>query len=133
MIPLDKYPHILHVATLRHAIEIIDSFELDVGGRKSLPRALLVFDEQKHLLGYVRRRDILRGLEPKFLRTMPVHHRKILFDVKVDPDLIEFSSDKFTSVIQSQAEQPVSDVMQPIVSTVDYKDHLAKIIYKIIK
>jgi predicted transcriptional regulator len=31
-----------------------------------------------------------------------------------------------------RAEMPVSEVMQPIVTTVKYDDHLAKIIYKMV-
>ncbi len=132
MIPLDKYPHIPYHFTLRQAVEIIEKAAIECGGKKSLPRALLVFDDQKQLLGIVRRRDILRGLEPKFLRTMPMTHRKQLFDVEVDPDLVDFSTGRIAHAIQEQADHKVSEVMQPIVATVRYDDHLAKIIYKMI-
>lgn len=37
--------------------------EFVIGGRKSLPRVALVFNEAYDLLGMVRRRDNLRGLE----------------------------------------------------------------------
>ena len=67
MIPLEKYPHIPHWFTIRQAVAEMKKSVLEIGGQKSLPRSLLVFDEKYHLLGTVRRRDILRGLEPKFL------------------------------------------------------------------
>jgi predicted transcriptional regulator len=102
------------------------------GERTSLPRALLVFDEGQQLLGIVRRRDILRGLEPKFLRTMPITHRKQLFEVEVDPNLVILSTGKIAKAVQEQAEQKVSEVMQPIVATVKHSDHLTKVIYKMI-
>jgi predicted transcriptional regulator len=132
MIPIDKYPHVLHSLTLRETIEKMESSAIVVGGRMSLPRVVLVFDEEYHPLGIVRRRDILRGLEPKFLRTMAVPHRKKLFDIEVDPNLADFSSGKIAEAIRTQAEQPVSEVMNPIGATVNYDDLLAKIIYKML-
>jgi CBS-domain-containing membrane protein len=132
MIPLEKYPHIPYWFTLRQAVGELEKSTIDHQGRKSLPRALLVFDEKYQLLGIIRRRDLLRGLEPKFLRTMPMPHRKKLFDVEVDPNLVELSSGKIGKAIKEQAEMQVSEVMQPIVSTLDYHDHLAKIVYKLI-
>jgi len=132
MIPLNKYPNIQHTLTLREAVAEMELSVIEVKGQRSLPRALLVFDDNQQLLGIVRRRDILRGLEPKFLKTMPVPHRKQLFNIEADPNLVDLSSGKVGKSMQEQANQPVTEVMQPIVTTVDYEDHLAKIIYKMI-
>lgn len=132
MIPLEKYPHIPFWFTLRQAIAVMVKSELDIDGKKSLPRALLVFDEHYHLLGCIRRRDILRGLEPKFLRTMSRPHRKSLFDVEIDPNLVDLSAGKISSAMSEQAEQSVSEVMTQIEATVSVDDHLAKVIYKMI-
>ena len=132
MIPLECYPHIPHYYTLRQAVDVFKQATIMCGEVTSLPRALLVFDDDQELLGIVRRRDILRGLEPKFLRTMPIPHRKQLFEVEVDPDLVILSSGKIAKAVREQAEQKVSEVMQPIVSTVRHDDHLTKVIYKMI-
>lgn len=132
MIPLEAYPHIPYWYTLQQAVDVIENATVICGERTSLPRALLVFDDDQQLLGIVRRRDILKGLEPKFLRTMPMQHRKQLFDVEVDPDLVDFSSGRIAKAMQEQAEHKVSEVMQPIVATVRHDDHLAKVIYKMI-
>ena len=132
MIPLEKYPHIPYWFTLRQAVAELEKSTIEHQGRKSLPRALLVFDEKYQLLGIVRRRDLLRGLEPKFLRTMPMTHRKQLFDVEVDPNLVDLSTGKIGKAIKEQAEMHVSEVMQPIAATVDVADHLAKIVYKMV-
>ncbi len=132
MISIEKYPHIPYWFELRQAVIEMEKSEIDVGGRKSLPRALLVFDEKYQLLGIVRRRDILRALEPDFLKTMPVPYRKKLFDVEIDPNLTDLSTGRIAKAIQEQASQPVSTIMTPITSTVDVTDHLAKIIYKMI-
>ena len=130
MIPLQDYPHIPYWFTLRQAIAEIQKTSIEVGGRSSLPRALLVFDEKYNLLGTVRRRDILRALEPKFLRTMAMTYRKKLFDVEVDPDLTDLTSGRIAEAMKEQAEQPVSEIMQPIITTVGANDHITKIIYK---
>lgn len=132
MIPLDQYPHIPYWFTIRQAVAAMEKSEIERDDKKSLPRALLVFDEHYHLLGCVRRRDILRGLEPKFLRTMPVAHRKSLFEVDVDPNLADLTSGKISLALQEQADQPVSEIMSPISTMVDVKDNLAKIIYKMV-
>jgi predicted transcriptional regulator len=133
MIPIERYPNLFHTATLRQAVEIMETAELNVHGRKSLPRSLVVFDETFHPLGIVRRRDILRGLEPKFMHSMSLQTRRQLFQIEVDPDLTELSVGRFTDAVREQAEQPVSAVMQPIKATVDHDDRLAKIVYFIIK
>lgn len=132
MIPLEQYPHIPHWFTIRQAIVELEKSELEIGGRRSLPRALLVFDEKYQLLGIVRRRDILRGLEPKFLRTMPVHHRKAMFDVEANEDLLALSEGKFGDALEQQADQPVSDVMQPVAATADFDAPLVNVVFKMI-
>jgi len=133
MIPLDQYPHIPHWFTLRQAIAELRASQIDVQGRKSLPRAVLVFSKAYELLGIVRRRDILRGLEPSFLASDALEYRRRLFGVEADPNLSELTSDKMTRAVREQAERPVSDVMVPITATVAYDDHLLKVIHEMIK
>ena len=132
MIPLDKYPHIPYWFTLRQATAELENSEVEIEGRKSLPRVILIFDEKYSLMGMARRRDILRGLEPEFLVGRSIESRKTLFDVKVDPNLSEHSYDKLLEGIRRQAERKISEVMRPIVATVDYEDHLIKVIYELV-
>ncbi len=133
MIPLDEYPHIPYWFTLRQTIVELENSELEIDGRKSLPRVVLVFDEKYQLMGTARRRDILRGLEPDFLISQPMKDRKNFFGVKVDANLSELSYDKLLDGIRKQAERQVSEVMQPIGATVDYEEHIAKIIYEMVE
>jgi len=132
MIPLDEYPHLPYWFTLRQATAELEKSEVEIDGRKSLPRAVLIFDEKYQLMGIARRRDIMRGLEPEFLMGKPIESRKTMFDVKVDPNLSELSYDKLLDGMRRQAQRPISDVMRPIVATVDFQDHLAKIIYEMV-
>lgn len=130
MIPLEQYPHVPYWFTLRQVVAELEKSELVIDGRVGMARVVLVFDEKYQLMGTVRRRDIMRGLEPEFLSAKPLHYRKKLFDVKVDPNLSELSFDKFMKGIRERAERPVSDVMLPIQATVDYEDHIMKVIYE---
>jgi len=126
MIPVEEYPSVRDNATLREAIVKIEEAQLEVELRKSLPRVLLVFDEIDVLVGTVRRRDIMRGLEPKYLLSKPLEYKKKLFDIDVDPNLAELSYDRVVRGIREQANRPVSDVMLPIVTILDAEDHVMK-------
>jgi CBS-domain-containing membrane protein len=132
MIPIERYPSVRDTATLRQAVAVMESAELDVDGRKSLPRVLLVFDAIEVLVGYARRRDIMMGLEPRFLVVQPLEYRKKLFDVAVDPNLVELSYDRVAQGIREQAGRPVSDVMRPIEAVLQADDHIMKAIYEMV-
>jgi predicted transcriptional regulator len=132
MIPLSKYPHIPYWFTLRQAIVEIENSELEIDGRRSLPRVVLVFDEKYRLLGVVRRRDILRGLEPEFLGAQSHSRGQKAYDVGIDSNLVELSSQKWLADIRRKAERPVSDIMTQIPATVDRNAHLIKIIYEMV-
>ncbi len=132
MIPLDKYPHVLLTCTIREVVALMEESQINIESRTSLPRVVLVFDAANELMGVVRRRDILRALEPDFLSSRPMEYRKKLFDVKVDPNLAELTYDRVLEGIQKRAERPVSDVMLPIAVKVDHADHIVKVIYEMV-
>ena len=149
MIPLEEYPHVSQSCTLREVVELMEKSQLEVDGRRSLPRVVLVFDnnnqlmgircvkfcnqfDNNQLMGTVRRRDILRGLEPKFLSSEPMQYRKKLFDVKVDPNLAEISYEKMLHGILKRSKRLVNEVILPIAATVDYEDHIIKVIYEMV-
>jgi CBS-domain-containing membrane protein len=132
MIPLTQYPAVRDTATLREAVGVLERAQIEVGGRKSLPRVLLVFDAIEVMVGYVRRRDLMRGLEPKFLVVQPLAYRKKLFDIAVDPNLSELPYDRVVTGIREQASRPVSDVMRPVETVVQADDHLMKAVYEMV-
>lgn len=132
MIPVDQYPSVRDNATLREAIATMEGAELEVDLKKSLPRVLLVFDGIDVLVGYVRRRDIMRGLEPNFLASQPLEHRQQMFDVSFDPNLLELSFDRIVKGVRTQAERPVSDVMRPFEAILDADDHVMKAVYEMV-
>ena len=126
MLPLDEYPCILQTLTLRDAISKM-AVQITRKGQLSLPRVALVFDTGfSDLLGLLRRRDIMRGLEPRFLVGGALDYRRKLFDVEIDPNLSELSHDTIIARICKRADRLVSDFMIPIKVTIDYNDHIMK-------
>jgi len=106
--------------------------QLEFRGRRSLPRLLLVFDQNNELVGLVRRRDLLRGLEPKFMRAKPLDYRKRMFDVELDSNLLEMASEKIVDGMKDRSRRSVRSIMITDVVTIDYNDHLLKAIYEMV-
>ena len=132
MIPIGDYPSISPESTLKEAIAEMEQAQLKVDGRTSLPRVLLVMEFTGELVGTVRRRDIMRGLEPKHLVTQPLNYRKKLFDVSIDPNLTELSYESIVKGVREQASQPVRSVMRPIQIALDFSDHIIKGVYEMV-
>jgi len=140
MIPLEDYPWVYIDDTLGHAIQVMEKAHLEVGRRASLPRVLLVFDHDEDLVGIVRRRDIMRGLEPNFLVSQPLEYRVKFFDVGVDPHLSELASDlsreatleRVVRGLREQANRPVGDVLRPIPTSLGPEDQIMKAVYEMV-
>lgn len=127
MIPLDEYPHLPHWFTLRQALAEMAGVQLRVGeGQVASPRNALVFDEAYRLLGLIRRRDIMRGIEPRYLTSEKLHLHFQDISMHPDPGLSELSYDKMVKTIRERSEQKVSEFMQPIVTTLNFDDPLMK-------
>jgi len=130
MIPLEKYPTVREDNSLLQAMRILEKSRLEVAGRRSLPRVLLVIDKNNQLVGFIRRRHILRGMEPDFLVEKPLEYRKKLFDIKTDPNLSELSYDRVFSAVREKAKLRVGSFMKPLDVTIDFNDHVFKAIYE---
>ena len=132
MIPLDKYPYISSWDTLLEAMTKITDAEIEVSGKKSLPRLLLVYDKDLKLAGIVRRRDILRGLEPRFLTEKPLKEREKLFDAEEDPGMAAVDNKRIMKEVMEQSGRPISEVMidHPASAVVNYDDHIFKAVYE---
>ncbi|MBF0430567.1 MAG: CBS domain-containing protein [Fibrobacteria bacterium] len=128
MIPISKYPIVSINDTLLDAVEEMDNIQIDSGGRKALPRVVLVFDHSNELVGVIRRRDIFRGLEPGFLVKHTSSYKRKWFDVHIDPNLSELTGDATFESIKRNSKKKVKEIMLPIAQTIDYDDHITKII-----
>jgi CBS domain-containing protein len=130
MIPIQDYPKVSPRATLRETIVVMEAAQLCVAGRCSLPRVLLVCDDDGHLMGHVRRRDVIRGLEPKFLLSNPLNYSKRWFNVDVDPLLSELSTERVVKEIRERSEHPVTEVMLPMKGSVRAEDPIMVALYE---
>ena len=124
MIPLEDYPHIPYWFTLRQAMAIIREAAIKFEGQFE-PRAVLVFDEKYQLMGILTLRDIITGLEPKFLQETML--------IKMDPSLTVLMGDFCGPKMKEQSQRPVSEVMSPIKVTVNAEDPITKPLYLMIK
>jgi CBS domain-containing protein len=117
MIPLEDYPHIPYWFTLRQAMAIVREASIKFEGSFE-PRAVLVFDEKYQLMGMLTLRDIIRGLEPRFLKDSGL--------IKGDPSLTVLLKDLFGPGLKEASQKQVSEVMSPIRVTVNADDPIAK-------
>ena len=124
MIPLEDYPHIPYWFTLRQAMAIVREAAIKFEGSFE-PRAVLVFDEKYQLMGMLTLRDIIKGLEPRFM------HETAL--VKGDPNLTVLMGDLFGPGMREASQKPVSEVMSPIKVSVQGSDPIAKALFLMIK
>ncbi|MCX5891689.1 MAG: CBS domain-containing protein [Deltaproteobacteria bacterium] len=124
MIPLEDYPHIPYWFSLRQAMAIVREAAIKFEGSFE-PRAVLVFDEKYQLMGILTLRDVIKGLEPRFL------HETAL--VKADPSLTVMIGDLFGPGLKEASQKPVSEVMSPIKVTIQGNDPIVKAIFLMIK
>jgi CBS domain-containing protein len=124
MIPLEDYPHIPYWFTLRQAMAIVREAAIKFEGSFE-PRAVLVFDEKYQLMGILTLRDIIKGLEPRFLKETNL--------VKMDPSLTVLMGDLLGPNLKEASQRPVSEVMSPIQATIDGDAPIVKALYVMIK
>src|SRR4030067_1430279 len=107
MVGIFEYPHIPYWFSIDQAMRIIKvSF---ISAKKyPEPLAILVFDEKYNLLGTLTLRDILRGLEPRFMRT-PTEKAQV---VEEDETALALGWDSlFAKESRELAKKPVGEVM----------------------
>jgi CBS domain-containing protein len=124
MIHLEDYPHIPYWFTLRQAMAMVREASIKFEGQFE-PRAVLVFDEKYQLLGILTLRDIIKGLEPRFLKETSL--------VKTDPNLAVLLGNLSEPQMKSQSQKTVSEVMSPIKVTVNADDPITKTLYLMIQ
>jgi CBS-domain-containing membrane protein len=71
MVPLTDYPHMPYWFSLKQATTMLRLASAEDEHYKRPPRVVLVFDEKYQLMGLLRKRDILRGFEPRYLGPGP--------------------------------------------------------------
>jgi len=106
----------------------MEKTQLEVGGRKSLPRVVLVFDEKYRLMGMVRRRDILRGLGPDAMQETLERIGESDPGLQRDRHPGKSGGQSMLADIRTRSDRPVRDVMTPIRVSLQSTDAIMEII-----
>ena len=119
-----EYPHIPYWFSISQAMRIVKvSF---ISAKKyPEPMAILVFDEKYNLMGTLTLKDILRGLEPRFLK--PSAKAQVPEEDETTLSLIWDSL--FTKESKELAEKAVSEIMSPAKFFVEPDDPITKAAY----
>ncbi len=133
MVPLEAFPHIDRDCSLREALEVLNTAHIEMHGESSLPRILLVFDGQDHMVGLVRRRDILKGLSPRWFFKSDASHPEAVFDIAVDENIVDVLADKAVSRFQDRSERAIDEYVQAINATVNTDDQLIRLVNIMVK
>ncbi len=127
MIDVFEFPHIPYWFSIRQAIGIVKKSLL--GSEKCHhPMAVLVFDEKYNLLGTLSLKDIMRGLEPNFLKPTT----KAQVHAEDESGLSVLWDTLFDKGAKELAERPVSEVMIPAKFFVKPNDPITKAAYLMI-
>lgn len=124
MISISEYPHVPYWVTIREAIRIVKA---SFFGEEKCPEpmAILVFDEKYNLMGTLTLRDILMGLEPRFMKST-----KKAEGIKEDESALALIWDTlFDKSSKDLAEKPVRGIMVPAKYFVEPSDPLTKSAY----
>jgi CBS-domain-containing membrane protein len=128
MVGIFEYPHIPYWFSIDQAMRIIKVSFLSTK-KYPEPLAVLVFDEKYNLLGTLTLKDMLRGLEPKFMRT-PTEKAQVLSEEESELSLIW--NTLFARESKDLAKKPVNEIMVPSKYFVEPDDPITKAAYLMI-
>ncbi len=118
------FPFAPQWCTVKQAIDILQKALPETGGSVH-PIGLLVFDERNNLLGSLGIREILRGLEPRFLS--PSKEAQMPEQSEMELSLIWDTL--FDSQAKDLADHKVSEFMIPVRFFLDPEDPVTKAAY----
>ena len=124
MIGIFEYPHIPYWFSISQAVRIIRASFLSTK-KYPEPMAILVFDEKYNLMGTLTLKDILRGLEPRFLKPST----KAQVPEEDESGLAIIWDTLFAKESKELAEKPVSEIMVPAKYFVEPTDPITKAAY----
>lgn len=132
LVPLEDYPHANESQTLAEAVELLETWQIDFDGRKSMPRVLLVLGDNNELLGMARRRDILRGIEPEFHGELDETHPEAHFKSEIDPNLTDLIPVLDAEKLATKLDRPLREVVREMQGQVDIDDSMMKIVREMV-
>ena len=124
MISIFEYPHVPYWFSISQAVRIVKVSFLSAKKYPD-PMAVLVFDEKYNLMGTITLKDILKGLEPRFLK--PSDKAQVPAEDETGLSLIwDTLFDKSTKDL---GEKPVSEIMASAKYFVEPGDPVTKAAY----
>jgi hypothetical protein len=124
MIGIFEYPHIPYWFSISQAVRIVKVSFLSTK-KYPEPMAILVFDEKYNLMGTLTLKDILKGLEPRFLKPST----KAQVPEEDESGLAIIWDSLFTRESKELAEKAVSEIMSPAKFFVEPDDTITKAAY----
>ena len=125
MVGVFDYPHVPYWFSISQAIKIIRVSFISTK-KYPAPMAILVFDEKYNLMGTVTLKDIMKGLEPRFLnppKDAPFPGEEKETELSLVWDAL------FTKESKELAEKEMSDIMIPARIFVEPDDPITKAAY----
>ncbi|RJR17020.1 MAG: CBS domain-containing protein [Nitrospiraceae bacterium] len=127
MIDVFEFPHIPYWFSIKQAIGITKKALL-TSDKCLHPLIMLVFDEKYNLVGTLTLKDIIGGLEPKYLKATT----KAQVPKEDESGLALLWDTLFDSEAKQAAERPVSEAMAPTKIFLKPDDPLTKAAYLMI-
>lgn len=136
MLPLSEYAVVPESATLKDALRTLKEAQKILPPGYQPPRAVLVVDENREVVGQLDHLGILGALEPRYglLRDMETLSRAGVSEDTVG-SLIEnlaFWQGRLEDVCQRAASIEVKDLMRSVTESVDENEPLAQAVHKIV-
>lgn len=132
MLRLEDYPHARQSQTLADAAALLSNAEIEFHGKTSIPRALLVLDDEGHLVGSIRRRDILRGIAPALHDALGEAHPEAHVEADIDPNLADLIPAQEPAQLAAKLDRPIADVVHELRARVGIDDSLMKIVRELV-
>ena len=123
IITLDRYPHLQDDQTLHDAVEIIRSYTHAPEERLAYSE-MFILGSSHRLVGRVRLRDIIIGIDPRFTGLAKVNK----FEGKKSDvtSLVTLWEDSFFDECSKRRTKKIQDFMSPVQHTVKGSDSLLK-------
>ena len=124
MIGIFEYPHVPYWFTINEAIKIVRASFISAKKYPD-PLAVLIFDEKYNLMGTITLKDILRGMEPRFLKAS----EKAQGLTEDESTLSLIWDTLFDKSAKALADKQVSTIMVPAQYFVEPTDPITKAAY----
>lgn len=127
MLGIFEYPHIPYWFTVEQAIKVVKASFIQTQ-KHTDPITIFVFDERYNLLGTVTMKDILKGIEPLFLK--PPQKAQVPEEEQTGLAIVWDSL--FTKESKKLAQRQISEIMVPAKYFVEPVDPVTKAAYLMI-